>query len=107
MLITGLDIRTQLIRALNKPDLKHFRNGVLDFITSSELTEWQDSRQDAEVQSEFDTEIVEQVCAPWPGLYIVAVSLFCLYFLVMTTALIAYMCLTPQKKHKSKRGLLV
>jgi len=96
----SLDLRTQLIRALNKPELKYFRNGVLDFITSSELTTWQKSETSTGNQLE-SNEI--KVCSPWPGLYIVAASLFCLYFLVMITALLAYMCLTPQKKQLRTR----
>lgn len=112
----ALDLRTQLIRALNKPELKYFRNGFLDFITSSEVTTWQKSgitnnigyviKQQlpqtvgssiSEVMNQSPENLEIRVCAPWPGLYIVAASLFCLYFLVMITALVAYMCLTPQK----------
>lgn len=96
-----IDMRTQLIRALNKPELKYFRNAVLDFITSSEVTSWQEVQGG---QLHGDSKMVEQVCAPWPGLYIVAASLFCLYFLVMVTALVAYMCLTPQKQYKATKA---
>jgi len=109
----SLDLRTQLIRALNKPELKYFRNGVLDFITSSEMTTWQKSgTSDAYVMQPASKvlnqpELDIRVCAPWPGLYIVAASLFCLYFLVMITALVAYVCLTPQKGELRKKSLRI